>query len=678
MKCIHRAALRAVVCAAAIAIILPGLSKPLFSSSVTVTIAPKIVPVSSGDTVQYQATVLNTSNKAVQWGSCDGRITSSGLFTAPVVTQTQMVCVWAVSLADSSKSTATFAAVSPGPAPAEGKAVVPLDENAYCAKGDIWTGAASDGSAHLPQACVYTGLDGSPSPGKVTVVGAGGDVQAAVNAASCGDMIELQEGATFTLKAAPVFPSKNCDANHWITIRTTAPDSSLPPEHIRINPSYAGVASLAGRPAFSGPKLDVMAKLVVPASPIQIGDHYRLIGLEITRPDDGKWYNALLAPAGSHIIVDRNWIHGDPKAETTHLVQIQHGTNHFALINSYLTDAHCTAATGACVDAQALADAGYGTVMKAYNNFLEASTENILFGGSVAEKITSDVEIRENHLFKPFTWNPRDRKFGGRKFVVKNHFEVKEGARILFEGNVLENTWGGFSQMGASILLTPKNQSGGKGSNLCPICYVSDVTLRYNYVRHAAQALVVANGPSDNGGWSLGASNYSIHDMIFDGMQYAECSVCASFTTQIGNFYDPASPPPSVMHNVTLSHITILTNGTWSPGTSVNGFLNMSGVPAVNPTNTPQMSNIQFVNSIFDVGNSATYPTGGGANNCAVGQNTQAATFAACWVGKSAFTGNVMVEDATSTNFFFPAGNHATSSWNQVQFLNFGSGDGGD
>ena len=167
------------------------------------------------------------------------------------------------------------------------------------------------------------------------------------------------------------------------------------------------------------------------------------------------------------------------------------------------------------VDAQALADAGHGTVMKVYNTFLEASTENIIFGGSVAEKISSDVEIRENHLFKPLTWNPRDPKFRGTKFIVKNHFELKEGTRILFEGNVLENTWGGHSQKRASILLTPKNQTGASR----PICYVSDVTLRYNDVRHAAQALVVANGESDNGGWSLGASNSSIQDMIFDGMQ---------------------------------------------------------------------------------------------------------------------------------------------------------------
>ena len=76
---------------------------------------------------------------------------------------------------------------------------IPVSENAYCAKGDVWKGTTSDGTAELPHGCVYTGLDGTPSPGKVTVVAAGGNVVNAVRAASCGDTIKLQQGATFTL-----------------------------------------------------------------------------------------------------------------------------------------------------------------------------------------------------------------------------------------------------------------------------------------------------------------------------------------------------------------------------------------------------------------------------------------------------------------------------------------------
>jgi len=36
----------------------------------------------------------------------------------------------------------------------------------------------------------------------------------------------------------------------------------------------------------------------------------------------------------------------------------------------------------------------------------------------------------------------------GNPFIVKNHFELKNAIRVLFEANVLENTWGGFPKRG--------------------------------------------------------------------------------------------------------------------------------------------------------------------------------------------------------------------------------------
>jgi hypothetical protein len=556
---------------------------------------------------------------------------------------------------------------------------MPTSENAYCAKGDIWTGGASDGPADLPQGCLYTGLDGTPSPGKITFVAAGADAVSAMKAANCGDTIQLQQGATFTLKS-PSLPSKNCDSKHWITIRTSAADAALPPEHVRINPSYAGVASLSGRPKFSGPNKNVMAKLVISASAIQLGDHYRLIGLEITRPKDGKWYNSLVQFAGSHIILDRNWIHGDPTADTPHLVQTGVGADHVAIINSYMNDAHCKAVPAAiCTDSQTLSDGGHGTFLKAYNNFMEAAGENIMFGGATAATITSDVEIRLNHLFKPLTWNPMDKSFMGTKFTVKNNFELKQGRRILVEGNILENTWGGFTQAGANILITPKNQAGNQGTNICPICYVSDVTLRYNYIRHGGQGLQIANGPSTNGGWSMGGHNYSIHDLVFDGMQYSECYQCANSLNHLGSAYQlPAPPAAEIMHDVTIDHLTIVNTGFLATGNTATGFLVMNGPPAGNKTATPRMDNIQWTNSIVDAGTSGSSATGGGSNDCAVGEKAVAAMLTACWTGASFFAGNLLVTDHATSSFVLPSGNSTTSAWANVGFVNFNGGDGGD
>ena len=73
-------------------------------------------------------------------------------------------------------------------------------------------------------------------------------------------------------------------------------------------------------------------------------------------------------------------------------------------------------------------------------------------------------------------------------FIVKNHFELKNAQRLLFEGNIAENTWGGFSQVGYSLLLTPKNQTSGT-KNVCPMCLVTDVTIRYSKVSHAGAGI---------------------------------------------------------------------------------------------------------------------------------------------------------------------------------------------
>src|SRR3954470_5425719 len=66
-------------------------------------------------------------------------------------------------------------------------------------------------------------------------VNAGGDLQAALNAAKPGDTILLQAGATFTGNF--MLPAKN--GSTYITIRSSAPDSSLPAAGERITPAYA-------------------------------------------------------------------------------------------------------------------------------------------------------------------------------------------------------------------------------------------------------------------------------------------------------------------------------------------------------------------------------------------------------------------------------------------------------
>jgi hypothetical protein len=550
-------------------------------------------------------------------------------------------------------------------------------ENGYCGADGRWTGPRYDGFAELPEACFYTALKSSLSPGNVVSLSPGGDLQAALIAAHCGDTIVLQAGVSFSLNSSAL-PAVGCDDQHWITVRTSAPDSALPPEQSRINPSYAGVASLPSRPPFTGGSTNVMAQILEtsPAKPLIPGDHYRFIGIEITREQDGKVYNALIHTQTSEVIFDRTWIHGDPLDDTTHLVQIGPGSDHIAVIDSYLNDAHCTTA-GGCIDSQAVSAHDGGVAIKIVNNFLEAASENILFGGGMASTVTTDIEIRLNHFFKPMSWNPDDPTFLGTKFIVKNNLEFKEGHRVLVEGNFLENTWGGFSQRGYSVLINAKNQESNEHTSLCPICFIADVTLRYNFVTHGSGAMAIGDGDTTAGGWAAGTYDLSVHDLIFDGMQYAECYGYGNFLTEIGSGYSATNPPPTTLNNVSINHLTVVNVGFLAPGTAATGFMVMSGPPADNPTDTPQITNLQWTNSIIDAGNSGAYPDGGGNDNCSVGHKTVADRLTACWTGTSFFTSNLLITDNVSRSLTFPDGNHASPTWDQVGFVNFNGGDGG-
>jgi hypothetical protein len=346
---------------------------------------------------------------------------------------------------------------------------------------------------------------------------------------------------------------------------------------------------------------------------------------------------------------------------------------------------HCIAKTGTCTDSQAISGGGNDTIQsgpfKIVNNTLSAAGENILFGGGPATATPCDIEVRHNYMYKPLSWNPGDPTYAGVEYVVKNLFELKNACRVLFEGDVLANNWGGFTQRGTAILIGPKNQSGGPDINLCPSCFVSDVIVRYSHISTAGGAISVFNVRTPNvGGWADGGHSHSIHDLVADNLQYATCYGCGADLGGVTSGYLSTDPPPvgDVLHDVLINHITLITVPAWPlvGSKTAMAMMNMDGPPAANTTATPQISNVQYINSVFAGGNAGFYPTGGGANNCSVGQKTLADMIAACWTGDSLFSGNLVV-GYTGTKTW-PAGNLFSTSWANVDFVNYNNGFGGD
>ncbi|MGC2172336.1 MAG: hypothetical protein WA555_14510 [Candidatus Sulfotelmatobacter sp.] len=486
-------------------------------------------------------------------------------------------------------------------------------------------------------------LADTPAPGNILPVKEGDNLQKAIDSAQCGDTLGLQAGAVF--RGVFRFPDKACDDSHWIVLRSGAPDQSLPPEGTRLTPCYAGVASLPGRPAYpcATPR-NVMAKIefggktgIGPLMFLPGANHYRFIGLEITRSDSEASVTALAAvkegATAHHLIFDRVWLHGTAQGETRRGVALSAMT-YVAVVDSSFTDFHCVAVSGACTDSQTLS-AGGGDVpegpFKIVNNFLEAAGENVMFGGRPAKTTPADIEIRRNHLFKPMTWKEVEPGFvGGRDghpFVVKNHFELKNAQRVLFEDNLLENVWGGFSQTGFSILLTPKSQQ-----NECPICRVTDITIRNVEIRNVGSAFQIANGLSDAGGASSGGERYSIHDVLVDGVRGRDYQGFGLFAIIIS-----AVPP---LHDVRIEHIT---------SSSVPRF-----IISFLATNPQKMTNFTFANNILASDQNVQIGSaGGGPRNCAFQPERQgpAGVFKSCFAD-SIFTHNIIIGGAN-----WPAGN---------------------
>jgi len=505
---------------------------------------------------------------------------------------------------------------------------------------DIATLAAT--APQLPQTFINATVPNTSGYVTRTVCASGcnyASVQAALNDVhnqggdSNGEIIELAPGATFTEN--DTLPAYTMAAGKWVIITTNTAAANLPAAGVRITPSYSSVlanivtnnsaavvqtANNANYYWFMGVGLGVAAGVSTNYGVFVVGD--------------GDTSTATLP---SNIVLDRCLIWGNGTGNVSRGVAANGAS--LAVINSYIYN---IAAVGS--DSQAIAAWNSPGPIKIANNFLEGSTENVMFGGadpSIPNLVNSDIEIRRNHFFKPLTWDPGDASYAGTEWQVKDLFELKNAQRVLMEGNLMENNWAQ-AQDGHAVLFTPRNQEGN-----CSWCTVSNITFRYNIVQHSGAGFNISGADSaspcgDGSGPSLPAtyiliSNVLVRD-INNGSEYMNGT--GDLIQMLNGTDSCTSSPPA---NISVNHLTGFQNG-------------KTGNFGDNYSNDP-MPDVSIQNSIFPEGTYGWMGTNEGEGN---------GTFGA-YFSSLVFTANVQEGGSSSSYSDYP-GNYFPSSWSSVAF----------
>ena len=419
---------------------------------------PSTATLQTGGTQQFVATGSWSDGSSVApsvtWTVTGGTITAAGLYTAGSVAGNFQVIARHTggTKADTSAVTIT---TSWTPPPSPPSPVAPPE---------------------LPRVLLNTAY--SAPTGSVINVPAGGNLQAALNSATPGSQIVLADGATYSGNFE--LPAKSgCVTGGWIVVRGSTP----PAEGVRVTPAVAA--------AF--PK--IVSPTVAPVFLARNGScGWRIVGVEITATPQSPSVNynyglvrlgeneTSLAALPHDIIFDRVYLHGTPSTSTQNGI-IFNGSR-LSLIDSYLSDIHWPG-----TETHAVAGwAGPGP-FKIVNNYLEAASINILFGGAdpiITNVSPGDIEIRRNYVYKPTSYR-------GMGWAVKNLLELKHAQRVLVEGNVFENSWSD-AQEGMGLNL----QSLSDARN--PWTQTADLTIRYNIIRKVNQcAVILAHGWNGSG-----------------------------------------------------------------------------------------------------------------------------------------------------------------------------------
>lgn len=192
----------------------------------------------------------------------------------------------------------------------------------------------------------------------------------------------------------------------------------------------------------------------------------------------------------SHLYIDRSYIHEDvpdtgPTASTNSAPNaIKFNCNSCGITNTYIDGILRPGGEGHTI----VVTDSTGP-MKIVHNWTEGSSSSLFVGGaapSIPGSVSvTDLEVRRNRFSYPTSWLGLPGYGTGHGMVRKNGLEVKEGHRILLDGNIVENVDATGGQKGPLLVATVRSCSGGDCDNYA--AEISDLTVTNGIFRHGCQ-----------------------------------------------------------------------------------------------------------------------------------------------------------------------------------------------
>jgi len=322
------------------------------------------------------------------------------------------------------------------------------------------------------------------------VVNAGGSLQAALNQAQPGQVIEVQAGATFDGNF--ILPVKT--GTGYITVRTSTPDAQLPGATTRIDLAHESL-------------LPTLRSLnTIPALRTAAGArHWRLIGLRFTTTGggdiitlgEGEQRDAALVP--SDLILDRVIVRGDATKGQKRGIALNSADTR--IVNSYIAGIRLAGQEG-----QGIACWNGPGPFVIENNYIEAAAIGVLIGGappSIDQLVPGNIVIRRNLITRPVAWR-------GGAWIVKNLLELKNARNVQIDGNVIENNWEA-SQAGFAVVFTVR------ANGNAPWSTIEHVRFENNIVRHTGSAINVL-------GFDDAAPSRQLRDLVIRNNLFTDVS----------------------------------------------------------------------------------------------------------------------------------------------------------